>query len=80
MTWWENEADLWGYARAFEGDAALVLLNRSGTERSLQNGLAFAGLPQGTYEDLLTGERFTSSGDSLSVPIPAWSSRVLVAR
>jgi glycosidase len=80
VTWWENEADLWGYARAYEGDAALVLLNRSGTERSLQNGLAFAGLPQGTYEDLLTGERFTSSGDSLSVPIPAWSSRVLVAR
>lgn len=80
VNWWENEADVWGYARTHAGDAVLVLLNRSGSERTLQNGLAFAGLPQGTYEDVLSGETFASAGDSLSVAVPARSSRVLVPR
>jgi glycosidase len=80
VPWWENEADVWAYARTHEGDAVLVLLNRSGTDRTLQNGLAFAGLPQGTWEDVLTGATFSTSGDNLSVTVPAWSSRVLVPR
>lgn len=78
VTWWENEADVWAYARTHEGDAVLVLLNRGGSERTLQNGLAFAGLARGTYVDVLTGDTFTSAGDSLSVLVPAQSSRVLV--
>ncbi len=79
VAWWENEADVWAYARVWEGDAVLVILNRSDTERTLSNGLAFAGLSQGVWVDVLTGDRFTSSGDSLAVTVPALSSRVLVA-
>ena len=76
--WWENEPDVYAYARAYEGDAVLVLLNRSPSERILSNGVAFAGLPQGAYVDVLTGDRFTTSGDSLTVAIPGRRSRVLV--
>jgi len=79
VAWWENEADVWAYARVWEGDAVLVMLNRSDTERTLSNGLAFAGLSQGAWVDVLTGDRFISSGDSLAVTVPALSSRVLVA-
>ena len=60
-------------------DGVLVLLNRGATERTLTNGLAFAGLAQGTYTDVLTGDTFTSDGDSISVDVPALGSRVLVA-
>lgn len=78
IDWWENEADVWAYARVHEGDAVLVLLNRSDEGRTLQNGLAFAGLPGGPWEDLLTGTVYTPAGDSLSVDVPARGSRVLV--
>lgn len=80
IDWWENEPDVWAYARTSGDDAVLVLLNRGDGERTLQNGLAFAGLPEGTYEDLLTGSTFASTGDSLSVSVPGRSSRVLVPR
>ena len=77
--WW-REFDLVGYARSSGGDHALVLLNRSGSPRVLANGLAFAGLPEGAYEDVLTGRVFTSSGDSISVDVGANASAVLVWR
>lgn len=78
--WWENEAEFWAWARTYEDDAVLVLLNRADAARTVTNGLAFAGLPQGSWEDLLTGEVFTSSGDSLTVEVPALGSRVLAPR
>jgi len=78
-SWWEGEADVYAYARVTDTDQALVLLNRGG-ERTLENGLAFAGLDATTWVDLLSGESFTASGDRLSVHLPALSSRVLVPR
>ncbi len=78
--WWENEPEVWAYARAYQDDAVLVLLNRGDGERTLQNGVAFAGLAEGTYVDILTGDTFSTSGDSLSVSVPAHGSRVLVPR
>ncbi len=80
VDWWENEADVWAYARAYGGDAVLVVLNRSDDERTLTNGLAFAGLPQGEWADVLTGATTTSTGDSLTVTVPPRSARVLVPR
>jgi glycosidase len=79
--WW-IEGQVWAWARVDpEGSGmSLVLLNRSGESRSLENGLAFAGLRDGTYEDLLTGQTFTGSGDRLRVDVPAMGSRVLVLR
>lgn len=79
IEWW-READVGAYAREAAGDHALVILNRSGADRTLDNGLAFAGLPPGTYEDVLTGDTFTSTGDRISIFVPARGSRVLVPR
>ena len=59
-------------------DAVLVLLNRDAGDRTVTNGLAFAGLPAGSYRDVLTGDVFTSAGDSLTITVPALGSRVLV--
>jgi len=56
------------------------VLNRSGSPRQLVNGLAFAGLPQGAWEDALTGRVITSSGDSITVDVGANASAVLVWR
>ena len=78
VDWWEGESDVWAYARVYEDDEVLVLLNRADSERTLANGLAFAGLPEGSWQDVLTGDTFVSAGDSLSVTIPARGSRVLV--
>ena len=77
--WWE-EADLWAWARTSEHGSALVAVNRSWTDRTLSNGLSWAGLAQGTYEDVLTGATYTSSGDNLSFTVPAMGSVVLVER
>lgn len=77
VEWW-REPDLLGYARSSGDDHALVLLNRSDTARTLSNGLAFAGLPQGRYVDVATGEPVTSTGDAIAVPVGAGGSRVLV--
>lgn len=78
--WWEGEAELWAYARvdAAADDEALVVLNRGDSARTLTNGLSFAGLTHARYRDLLTDEVFTASGDSLTVTVPALSSRVLI--
>jgi glycosidase len=78
--WWEGEADFWAYARTWEGDAVLVLLNRATAAREVTNGLAFAGLPQGTWRDVLTGDLFDSAGDQLTIDVPPRGSRVLVPR
>jgi len=84
--WWRAPAEapsLWAYARvdADSGDEAIVILNRTDADQTLTNGLAYAGLtPASTFEDALTGETFAASGDSLSVGVPAWGSRVLVRR
>jgi len=76
--WW-IEPDVWAYARVSGDDEALVILNRSSSERTLSNGLSFAGLtPGGTWGDVLTGATFAASGDSLAVTVPALDARVLV--
>lgn len=76
--WW-SEDDLLATARVHGEDEALVIINRSWDDRTLENGLSFAGLStEGTLTDVLTGESFTASGDALSVWVPARSSRVLV--
>lgn len=76
-TWWEED---WVYARAlsYEGQYALVIINLSWDDRSLSNGLSWAGLPEGSWTDILTGESVSSSGDTLEVTVPAMSSVVLV--
>lgn len=84
VEWWKEPTDwptLWAYARvdSESDDAILVVLNRSGDDRTLTNGLAFAGLPEGTWTDVLTGDTFTASGDSITVMVGAYESRVLVA-
>ncbi len=78
VSWWENEPDLWAYARVAGDDAILVVLNRGAGSRTLSNGLSWAGLSAGTWRDVLTGERFTSDGDTLRFDVPGLSSRVLV--
>jgi neopullulanase len=78
VQWWIEE-DVWAYARTADDDAILVVLNGSGEERSLSNGLAFAGLPgDAVYRDLLTGSNFEAAGDSITVSVPPLGSRVLV--
>ena len=53
--------------------------NRSDTERTLSNGLAFAGLPTGgQWTNVLTDQVLTADGDSLTVTVPARGSAVLV--
>lgn len=84
--WWVEPQDApttWAYARkdAESGSEAIVILNREGTGRTLTNGLGYAGLTPGrTFVDVLTGETFTADGDTLSVYVPEWSSRVLVGQ
>lgn len=77
VTWWE-EPDLYAYARTSGDDAVLVILNRSWSDRTLSNGLSFAGLADGEWEDLLSGDVFTASDDSIRVEVPARGARVLV--
>lgn len=77
VEWW-TETDVVSYARVSGDDAVLVVINRSTSDRTLSNALVFAGLPtSGSYTDLLTGDRFAPSGDSLSVDVGARASRVL---
>lgn len=78
VEWWSGEAGFYAYARVADDDAVLVLLNRDAAERTVTNGLAFAGLPGGRYRDVLTGDVFTSAGDALTITVPALGSRVLV--
>jgi len=75
--WW-REYDLFAAARSADGDHALVIYNRSFDARTLSNGVGFAGLPEGTYEDVLTGQTYATSGDNLVVDVPARGSAVLV--
>lgn len=76
--WWE-EADVLAWARVHQDDEMLAILNRSWSDRTLDNSLSFAGLtPGATYVDLLSGDRFTANGDSISIWMPGMSSRVLV--
>ena len=78
VEWWQED-DVYATARTTDDDAMLVILNRSTSDRTLDNGLSFAGLPTtGTYTDALTGDTFTPSGDGLAVDVGAMDSRVLV--
>ncbi len=82
--WWLGPSDwptLWGYARVDEasGDEVLVILNTSWDDQSLTNGLSFAGLSSdATFVDVLTGDSFQASSDSITVDVGSRDARVLV--
>jgi len=84
VEWWRAPSDaptLWATARvdAETGDEAIVILNLDDAERTLDNGLAFAGLtPGGSFVDVLDGSTFTATGDRLVVSVPPRRARVLV--
>jgi len=76
--WWEEE-HLYAFTRTTGDDHVLVIINRADSGASLTNGLSWTGLPSsGTWEDVLTGDTFTASGDSITVTVDAYQSRVLV--
>lgn len=79
VQWWQ-ETDLYAVARHAEDGSghALVVLNRSAVQRTLSNGLLFAGLPEGHYVDVLTGTSVDSAGDNLTVSVDPRASRVYV--
>ena len=77
ILWWTEAKILARVAQSGE-DWALSILNLEGQERTLSNSLSWAGMPEGQWRDLLTGDLFETSGDGLSVSMPAMSSRVLV--
>lgn len=82
--WWvqpTGSPTTWAWARKdpVGGGESITIINREGEGRTLSNAIAYAGLtPGATFVDVLTGEDFTASGDSLSVYVPEHSSRVLV--
>ena len=84
--WWVEPAEFpttlaWARVDPITGGESITILNRESYGRTLTNGIGYAGLtPGSTFEDVLTGETFTASGDSLSVYVPEYSSRVLVRR
>jgi hypothetical protein len=76
--WWEEE-HLYAFGRTTGDDHVLVIINRADQGASLTNGLAYMGFPtEGTWEDVLTGETFSASGDYLTVTVNGYQSRVLV--
>ena len=77
ILWW-SEARVLARATQSGEDWALSVLNLESQERTLSNSLSWAGMPEGQWRDLLTGEVFESSGDGLSVTVSGMSSRVLV--
>ena len=78
-TWWES-ADVYAWARSSEHGDALIAVNRTWSDQTLSNGLGWAGLPQGTYLDVLSDTTVTSSGDNLTFTVPAKGSVVLIAQ
>ena len=80
VNWWYEE-DVYGFARSNAGDHMLALFNRQSGERTLQNGLMFAGLPpDATYVDVLTGDLFYATSDQLTVSLGPHQSRLLVVQ
>ncbi len=77
LLWWD-EAQVMARLTQHDEDWALSILNLSGAERALSNGLAWAGMPEGQWRDLLTGESYVAANDNLTVSVPALSSRVLI--
>ncbi|MEC7242251.1 MAG: alpha-amylase family glycosyl hydrolase [Myxococcota bacterium] len=77
-TLWWSEARVLARATQSGESWALSILNLEEQERTISNGLSWAGMPEGEWRDVLSGERFVAAEDGLSVPMPAMSSRVLV--
>ena len=59
-------------------DWALAFIHLGESSRTVTNGLAWAGMPEGEWRDVLTDERFSASSDALTVSLLPKSSRVLV--
>ena len=80
VNWW-YEQDVYGFTRSHAGDHMLALFNRQSVDRTIRNGLAFAGLPSdATYVDVLTGELFYASSDDIAVALGPNQSRLLVVK
>lgn len=76
--WWQ-EADVFAWSRVSGGDAMVAAVNRSDVDRTLTNGLAWAGLPTGgVWRDVITGQTVDANGDSLTFVVPARGSVVWV--
>ena len=76
--YWIDGDGLVATVHATENDAAIVVLNRNASEAWLDNSLGYFDLPEGTWIDVLTDERFDSDGDRLRFSVPPTSPRVLV--
>ena len=75
---WVDGDGLVGTVHTQGDDLAIVVLNRNDSDAWLDNSLAYFGLPEGSWIDLLTDERFESDGDRLRFGVTAVSSRILV--
>ena len=75
---WIDGDGLVGTVHTLDDDAAIVVLNRNATEASLDNSLSYFDLPEGTWVDLLSDERFESDGDRIRFSVPPNTPRVLV--
>jgi len=60
------------FERSLGDDTTIVVLNRSGGERTVTVGAA-----DGQWSDALGEGAFTASGGSMSVSVPAWGARFL---
>lgn len=68
-----GERDVYAFRRDFEGDTAVVCLNKGALDMMLPVG----GIPDGPYRELVTGQIVAVSGGRTDVRVPAHDLRVL---
>lgn len=73
-----SEDDVLIFGRSNGTESAFVALNRSGAAASRTITLSASAAAAATYTDALSDDTFNVSGNSLTISIPAGSSRVLV--
>ena len=80
IIWWGNpDWNVLAYALSFNEQHALVVLNRSGEWREINNGLSWAGLPSsGSVRNILTEETKNINADQISITLPPYSSQVWI--
>jgi glycosidase len=75
--WW-TEPSLTARVSEREGDWALSIVNGGNSERTLSNSLAWAGMPEGRWRNVLTNEVLQAVDDELSVTVGPLGSVLLV--
>ena len=79
IIWWgETDDDVLAIARHSNSGESLVIINRSWSSRTISNGLSWAGLSDGNWNDVLNGGSFNASNDSLTIELPPMTARVLI--